>query len=160
MGFLHFLVKPFVATAAAATLAMGGGAALHNTNFEAHAGAQAHAVGVMHDQDQDGDRDHGRAHATSTPSSSLAIEAEGAVHLVGATVTSLASSSLSAAASWGSTTLPFTIDLSGAKLVGHGHASSSLSSVKVGDTVNVSGSLNASASQPTVEAKLLRDLSL
>lgn len=88
------------------------------------------------------------------------IGAKGAIALRGAVVTAVSSSTITATTAFGPTTFTWTIDAANARFAGNNNGTlSSTTPVAVGNVINVDGAL-ASSSQPIVEAKLIKDLTV
>lgn len=93
--------------------------------------------------------------------SELQISASGQVLLRNAKVTSVSNGTLGTTVSFGSTTLAVAVKTdSGTQFVRSNGRHATSSDVKVGDTINVSGSLDLAASTLTVKARVVKNLSL
>jgi hypothetical protein len=87
-----------------------------------------------------------RSHAT--------ISASGKVHLIGATVTAVSGTILTATTRFASTSVSWTINTVGAKF---GGKATTTPSVVVGDTINVGGTIGTSLT--SINAKTVREVS-
>lgn len=145
--FSHLIAKPFMGLAAGASLMMGS---------MVHAGTttptQVNASVVSKTTQEQKIRDKDMA----TPAAYF--DAKGKVALFGAKVTSVSGTSLTAAETWGATTLSWAINAASTTISAKGTAVLPLSDIAVGDTVNVRGSLDTSAAN-TIDASLVRDIS-
>lgn len=103
------------------------------------------------------------AHADAKPFNSgvaVNIAGNGQVHVKGARVTAVSSSTITAQASIGGTNLNFSVvSDNSTEFVGGKGSATSTGAVKAGDIINFSGTLDGTASF-TVHAKVIRDISI
>ncbi|MDO8552413.1 MAG: DUF5666 domain-containing protein [bacterium] len=100
------------------------------------------------------------AFADTDASKGVVISASGNVNVVGASVTAVSSTSISAATALGSTTINWTVNTSpSTKIEANGVISTSTSGIVIGDKINFSGTLSSFGSTITVAASRIRDTS-
>lgn len=113
---------------------------------------------------ENGKQDSAKSEVKSTSKSAsnvmVDINPSGRVHVRGAIVTALSGNTITATTVWGSTKLSWTIVTASSTQFAGKDGKATLADVKVGDTVNLNGSLDSTATGLTVHAQVLRDRSL
>lgn len=94
--------------------------------------------------------------ATPSPRASVAIDSKGSVHLTDAKVTAVSGNTVSVLTTWGTMTMPWTVQVDSSTNISHSGSVFTLASVMMGDTVSVQGTLT-STSPFTVQAKTFTD---
>lgn len=119
-------------------------------------------VAFAHNGDNNENKSNNGHLTAEVKSSPIMVEIgpAGNVHVQGATVTSVSSSTISAATVWGSTTLSWNVVTNSSTQFNGKNGNVSLSDVKLGDSVNFNGKLDSSASALTVTATNVRDISV
>jgi hypothetical protein len=142
--FTHLVAKPFIGLAASASLMMGG--MMHtSTTTSAQTNASApKTTQVQKTQNKD----------AAGPTAQFS--AKGKVALLNAKVTSISGASLTAVETWGATTLSWAVNAASTTVSAKDGATLPLSSIAVGDTVNIHGSLDATVAD-TINASRVHD---
>lgn len=144
--FTHVFMQPFVAAAVAASLVLAPVAAFGKSGHNEDRGNRVEAERVLR-----------LAHSPLE----VLINQNGKVLVRGAMVTATSTSAINAATSFGSTTLPWIINIaSTTKFVPHHRRGvSSVADIAVGDVISFSGALDTSATTLTVKARVVKDWS-
>jgi hypothetical protein len=103
------------------------------------------------------------AHADTagTEAAQVTIAPNGQVMMRGALITAISGKILTATTGWGSTTITWTISLSGStRYIPEMPSATAIETVQVGDTVNLTGELDTSSATPRILASVFKDASL